>query len=261
MKNLDRNKIRMLLQLSRNDIKARYANSIFGILWAFAMPFVTILVFWFVFQLGFKNLPVGDAPYILWFSAAYIPWIFFVDVTTTGCNSLVEYSFLVKKIKFNIEYIPFVKLISALFVHVFFIAFLFLMLLIYSYGFSLYNLQILYYLICTCFLEIGLTWLLSAVNVFFKDLNSIYNIVIQIGFWVSPILWNEDSMANEMVKAILTLNPMHYIVNGYRDSLLFYHGFWENIPETISFWLITLVLFMIGRIVFQKLKPFFADEV
>ena len=114
-----------LIQLSRNDIKAKYANSLLGIVWAFAMPLVTILVFWYVFHLGFKNLPVGNAPYILWFSAAYVPWIFFVDLTTFGCNSLVEYSFLVKKIKFNIQYIPIVKTLSALFVHVFFVIFLF----------------------------------------------------------------------------------------------------------------------------------------
>ena len=62
------------------------------------MPLITILVFWYVFQLGFKNLPVGDAPYILWFSVAYISWIFFTDELISGSNSLVEYSFLVKKI-------------------------------------------------------------------------------------------------------------------------------------------------------------------
>ena len=62
-----------ILQLAKNDIRSRYSNSLLGIVWAFVMPLVTILVFWYVFQRGFKNLPVGDAPYILWFSAAYIP--------------------------------------------------------------------------------------------------------------------------------------------------------------------------------------------
>ncbi len=60
-------KVKTVFELSRNDIKARYSNSLLGIIWAFAMPLITILVFWYVFQLGFKNLPVGNAPYILWF--------------------------------------------------------------------------------------------------------------------------------------------------------------------------------------------------
>lgn len=250
-----------LIQLSRNDIKAKYANSLFGIVWAFAMPLVTILVFWYVFQLGFKNLPVDDAPYILWFSAAYIPWIFFVDFTTAGCNSLVEYSFLVKKIKFDICNIPFIKMISALFVHLFFIGFLFVMYFIYGNHPSLYNLQVLYYSLCVCVLGLGLTWLLSSINVFFKDLNSFYNIVIQIGFWVTPILWNESTMVDEGVKKVLSFNPMHYVVNGYRDSLLFDKWFWEKPYETIVFWATAIVFMVIGKIVFSKLQPFFADEV
>lgn len=251
----------MIFQLAKNDIKAKYSNSFLGIVWAFAMPLITILVFWYVFQLGFKNLPVGDAPYILWFSAAYIPWIFFVDMTTAGCNSLVEYSYLVKKIKFNIQYIPIIKVISAVFVHIFFVVFLFAMYVVYGYGFSLYNLQIIYYSIATCALGSGIIWLLSAINVFFKDMNSLFNVIVQIGFWVTPILWNEDTMVDSTVKAVLAINPMHYIVNGYRNSLLFDKWFWENPSETIEFWIITIVFWIVGRLVFKKLSPFFADEV
>lgn len=250
-----------LFQLSKNDIKAKYSSSLLGILWAFAMPLVTILVFWYVFQMGFRNLPVDDVPYILWFSAAYIPWIFFVDMTTSGCNCLVEYSFLVKKIKFNIQYIPLVKMVSALFVHLFFVFFLFFMYFFYGNRFEVYNLQVFYYSFAVMAFGLGLVWLISAVNVFFKDLNSLYNLIVQIGFWVTPILWNETTMQNETVRKVLAVNPMHYIVNGYRDSLLLKRWFWDNPVETIFFWIITILLWVIGRIVFKKLSPFFADEV
>lgn len=254
-------KMTTLLQLAHSDIKSKYSNSLLGVIWAFVMPLVTILVFWYVFQLGFKNLPVGDAPYILWFSAAYVPWIFFVDVTTTGCNSLVEYSFLVNKIKFNIQYIPVIKLFSAIFVHVFFVGFLFIMYMVYGYKVSIYNVQILYYSVATSVLGLGLTWLLSAITVFFKDMNSLFNVVIQVGFWVTPILWNEETMVNDSVKGVLSLNPMHYIVNGYRDSLLFKKWFWEDLKGTLIFWGVTIVVWIIGRLAFKKLSPFFADEV
>lgn len=254
-------KMTTLLQLARNDIKSKYSNSLLGVIWAFIMPLVTILVFWYIFQLGFKNLPIGDAPYILWFSAAYVPWIFFVDVTTMGCNSLVEYSFLVKKIKFNIQYIPVIKLLSAVFVHVFFVGFLFIMCLVYGYKISIYNVQILYYSMAASVLGLGLTWLLSSITVFFKDMNSLFNVVIQVGFWVTPILWNEETMVNDSVKGVLSLNPMHYIVNGYRNSLLFEKWFWEDCKGTLIFWGVTITIWIIGRLVFRKLSPFFADEV
>lgn len=254
-------KLRILIEFIRNDIKSKYANSVLGIMWAFAMPLVTILVFWYVFQLGFKNLPIRNMPYILWFSAAYVPWIFFVDITTSGCNSLVEYSYLVKKIKFDIEFIPIVKVMSALFVHLFFALFLFGMYLLYGYNIEIHNIQMFYYTFALGMFGLALVWLLSAVNVFFKDVNSLYNIFIQIGFWVTPILWNEDAMANDMVKRVLACNPIHYIVNGYRDSLLFKKWFWEKPYETIYFWGITVIIWFIGRMVFKKLRPFMADEV
>lgn len=255
------NDLKKIFQLAKNDIKSRYSNSILGVVWAYVMPLVTILVFWYVFQLGFRNMPVGDAPYILWFSVAYIPWIFFTDIITSGSNSLLEYSFLVKKIKFNVKTIPIIKLISAVFVHAFFIVFLLVMFLLYHYQLSLYNIQILYYTFATGAFSLGLIWLISAVTVFFKDMLSIVNVCIQIGFWVTPILWNEDTMVNETVRRALTMNPMHYIITGYRESLLFKKWFWEKPVETLCFWGITIFLLFTGNLVFQKLSPFFADEV
>lgn len=254
-------KYNQVIQLSKNDLKSRYANSVMGIVWAFALPLVTILVFWYVFQLGFKNLPVGDAPYILWFSAAYIPWVFFNDVIVAGSNSLIEYSFLVKKIKFNVQIIPVIKLLSALFVHLFFLIFLLFMCLIYDYEPDLYNIQVFYYSFATGIFSLGLVWILSAVTVFFKDTASIVNICVQIGFWVTPILWNESSLVDETVKRIISINPMHYIINGYRNSFIFKKWFWESPVETAYFWAITIAIFIIGKQVFKRLQPFFADEV
>ena len=161
------NGINTIFRLACNDIKSKYANSILGILWAFVMPLITILVFWYVFQVGLKNLPVADVPYILWFTVAYIPWIFFVDIVVSGSNSLVEYSFLVKKIKFEVELIPIVKLCSAFLVHLCFDLFLCVMYGYFGYEFKIYNLQIIYYTIAAGIYGLGLSYFLSAVVVFF----------------------------------------------------------------------------------------------
>ena len=73
------NDIRMFFQLTQNDLKARYSGSAFGLVWAYVQPLVTVLVFWYVFQVGFRNPPVSNIEYILWFAAGYIPWTFFSD--------------------------------------------------------------------------------------------------------------------------------------------------------------------------------------
>ena len=250
-----------ILQLALNDMKARYSNSIMGIIWIFLVPLVSIFVFWYVFEMGLKNPPINNVPYIIWFITAYIPWLYFSDIITMGSSSLIEYSFLVKKIRFNIEYIPLIKVCSAFGVHLFFMCFLFIMYRMQGYRFNVYNLQIVYYSIATTILGSVLAYLLSALTVFFKDMISVVNIGIQIGFWVTPILWNEGELIDTTVKRIISLNPMYYIVNGYRDSFIYERGFWEKPIETLYFWGITFILAIFANIFFRKLSPFFADEV
>ena len=100
----------------------------------------------------------------------------------------------------------------------------------------------------------------TAIVVFFKDLGQIINIILQIGVWMTPIMWNIDGMElNPILITILKLNPMYYIVAGYRDSLINKAGFWEQPGMTIYYWILTIVLFIIGTKIFKKLKPHFAD--
>ena len=102
---------------------------------------------------------------------------------------------------------------------------------------------------------------LAAISSYGIFLSYHITVCVQIGFWVTPILWNEDTMVNHSVKNALTLDPMHYIVNGYRNSFIYKRCFWDNLQQTAYFWVATLVILIIGRIVFKRLKPFFADEV
>ena len=103
---------RIFFQLVDNDLKSRYSGSAFGIVWAYIQPLVTILVFWYVYQVGFRNAPVGDVEFILWFIAAFIPWTFFSDGTVTAANVMYEYSYLVKKMRFKVWQLPFIKVFS-----------------------------------------------------------------------------------------------------------------------------------------------------
>ena len=115
----------ILWSLAKNDFKSRFAASLLGAFWAFAQPLVTLLVFWFVFQVGFKNPPVSDVPFIVWFAPAYLVWAFFSEAVTAGTNCLVEYSYLVKKVNFRVSIIPIGKIISSAFIHLAFIVFIF----------------------------------------------------------------------------------------------------------------------------------------
>ena len=107
---------------------------------------------------------------------------------------------------------------------------------------------------------LGLVYITCAIVVFFKDLTQIINIVLQIGIWMTPIMWNIDAMdLNPILITIFKLNPMYYIVAGYRDALINKVWFWQNMPLTIYFWIITAILFGLGSFIFRRLKVHFAD--
>ncbi len=250
---------RMLLwNLAKNDFKTKYAGSYLGITWAFVQPIVTVLVYWFVFQVGFRSGDVGNFPFVLWLVTGIVPWFFFSDALTNATNSMLEYSYLVKKVVFKISILPIVKIISALFVHAFFICFTIILFILYGYKPNIYMLQVIYYTVCMFILVLGISYATCAIVIFFKDLGQIINIFLQVGMWMTPIMWKYD-MVGEQYQWILKLNPMYYIVEGYRDSLIHQIGFWHRFNQTIYFWIVALGVFAIGTVIFKRLKIHFAD--
>lgn len=249
---------KLLLNLAKNDIKSKYSGSFFGILWAFVQPLVTMLVFWFVFQVGFRNPPIENIPFIIWFACAYIPWIYFSDGLISSANCLFEYSYLVKKIRFRTSTLPLVKVYSVTFIHIFFMLFICIINLIYGFKISFVWLQMIYYSFCIFVLLIGLSWLISSISVFFKDFTQIINIILQIGFWITPIMWAPENL-NENVLLILKLNPMYYISQGYRDTFITGIFFWERGWINLYFWIVATLILIVGALAYQKLRPHFAD--
>lgn len=248
----------MILQLAKNDFKAKYTNSMLGAVWAFITPLITILVLWFVFQVGFRSTPVNNIPFILWYIPAFLSWNFFTEAISSASNSLLEYNYLVKKIRFRVSILPLMKIISASFVHIFFIGFIFLIFLLYGHFPSIYNLQVVYYYIAMVILLLGLTWLTSSLTAFSKDIMNIISVIIQVGFWMTPIIWSAENMPI-LVQYILKLNPMYYICNGYRESFINEKWFWESPALTGYYWIFTIIIFLLGANVFYKLRPQFAD--
>ena len=124
--------------------------------------------------------------------------------------------------------------------------------------FSLYYFQFIYYLICLSVLALGLGWAVSALNPFLRDIAQIVGVILQIGFWATPIFWDIHIMPAK-VQMIFKLNPMFYIVQGYRDSFIYFQPFWMHPLQTFYFWIIALMILFGGALIFKKLKPQFAD--
>lgn len=249
---------KLLIGLAKNDFKSRYMGNYLGVLWAFVQPVTTIVIFWFVFQVGFKSMPVDDFPFILWLMAGMVPWFFFAESLQNAAQSILSNGFLVKKVVFRVSLLPIIQIISAFVVHLFFVFFLLFMFLYYNYAPTIYWLQILYYILYTVILVLGISWLTSSIVIFFKDLRQIIAMVIQFGFWLTPIFWSIKMLPIEY-QGMIKYNPAYYIIEGYRDSLIHNVWFWEKPMWACYYWGIALLFFFVGAIVFKKLRPHFAD--
>ncbi len=247
--------LRMLLS---NDINSRYAGSFLGGAWSYAQPVISIFVFWFVFQLGFKSSPVQDMPFILWFLPAYIAWMYFQDVISYSTSCLREYSYLVKKIKFKVNIIPMIKVLAAFKIHICFVLVTFIIYAVYGVRPSFKWLQLLYYSFAMMFFLTGISWLVASLNVFVKDMAPIINIVLQLGYFAIPIFWN-DEMLHPLVVKILKFNPAYYIVQGYRDSVCDGKWFWEDIGYMCYYWVASILVFCAGIWLFDGAKKHFSD--
>lgn len=249
----------VLLELAMNDFKTKYTNSLLGIVWAFALPLIMVLVLWFVFEVQFHSAPMENVPFILWYMPAYLAWNFFTDAFGSASGCLSEYGYLVKNMRFRVSTLPIVKIISSSFVHMFFIVFIFVIYAVYGYMPRVNNIQVIYYYLALVVYLLGLTWITSALTVFAKDVLSIVNLIVQVGFWATPIVWSADGMS-ETVQTVLKLNPIYYICNGYREAFCTNNLFFQQHPAwTIYFWIFAVIQLIIGVYVFSKLRPQFAD--
>lgn len=257
---------KLIWNLAKNDVKKKFAGSYFGIVWAFVQPVITVLLYWFVFEFGLhqkaSDLRTGiEIPFVMWLMAGLVPWFYFQEAMNGGTGVLVEYSYLVKKVVFQIDTLPVVKMISALFTHLFFVAFAIVVFWIMGYPPDLYTLLVIYYSVCMIVLTTGIVYATSAVTVFFRDMKEVVAILLQIGMWVTPIMWNFEAMTQipGWAAALLKLNPMYYVVSGYRNALIHKIGFWENWGLTAYFWIVTVAILLLGTSVFRRLRPHFAD--
>lgn len=257
---------RLIWKLSKNDFKKRYAGSYLGAVWAMVQPVVTVVMYFLVFDLVFNSqgplLEDGTrVPYVLSLTAGLVPWFFFSEALNYGTAALLEYNYLVKKIVFKISILPIIKVIAASFVHVFFVLVLLIVAACYGYYPTIYTIQLAYYSICLFIFVLALCYSTCAIAVFFKDITQIISIFLQVGMWATPILWNLADMQAKFGDAVLLfkINPLVYIVDGYRSAIFEKHWFFEDFFSTMYFWIITVVMFGIGALVFKRLKVHFAD--
>lgn len=250
----------LIFSMSKREITTQYVGSLLGFIWTFIHPMVMVFVFWFVFSVGFKSKPMGDVPFVVWLTAGMAPWFMFADVVLGSVGIILANGHLIKKTLFPSQILPVIKLLSGSVTHAIFLTVLLSLIIFQKLPLSIYYLQVFYYFFCLLFLALGISWMVSALNVFIRDIGQVVGVVIQVGFWATPIFWDINMMPSR-VQFFLKLNPMFYIVQGYRETFIYFRPFWSHPKLTIYFWFCALSIFLAGALIFKKLKIQFADTL
>jgi ABC-type polysaccharide/polyol phosphate export permease len=252
---------KIVFKMARTDFKSRFLGSLFGVIWGFVNPIVTMLIYWFVFEFGLRTGVRSDnIPFVLWMVTGMVPWLFVNDVIPSTASSLIEYSYIVKKIVFNLKFIPVFKILSSSIVNVFFLMLNVILLSIYGFYPTVYWLQIPVLLLYTYTLVMAVGYLAASVVPFFRDLPQIITIILQIGFWATPIVWDISSL-DDSVKALFQINPIYHIVEGYRSAFLYQTNY---LLQTPSFWVVFFILAVVLILsirLYNRLEASFADSL
>ena len=253
------NKRSVILDLVKRDLQQQYIGSYLGAVWLLLETLLFISILYTVFTLGFRVGTTTDVPFSIYLVTGIVAWQHFATNFSANTAAISSYSFLVKKVDVRLSILPIVKMLSSMVVHVFLLLVAISLAWYEGYAPTIYTLQIVYYFFAMSALLLGLGWLTSSTSIFVKDVSKLVSVIIQFGFWMTPIFWN-ISMIPERYRWIIDLNPMYYIVTGYRDSIVGNVPFWEK-ELTIYFWLFTLAILYLGVSVYRRLRPHFAEVI
>ena len=245
----------MIYNLVKKDLRGRYKGSVLGFLWTFINPLLQLAVYTMVFS---TIMRVNVDKFYMYLFIALIPWIFFTTSVLSGTISIIQNKDLIKKIYFPRIIIPISTVLATFMNMIFSMAVVILALFISGIGISYYILLLPIIMILEFFLVLGMVFLFSSLNVFFRDIEYILSIIMMIWFYMTPIVYTVE-MIPEKYKTLFYLNPMTNIVIFYRDIL-----FYKRMPSfgfMGGVFLYSLAMIVIGFFVFQKLQKNFVEEL
>ena len=246
----------MIVSLVKRDLKSRYKGSILGFLWMFLNPLLQLCVYTIVFSVIMKS---GIEKYYLFLFVALVPWIFFSMCLSGGTMVVFGQQDMVKKIYFPREVLPiafttsqFVNMLLS-FLVIFVVVFVERIEIVWQAWACLPLVMLIEYI-----LALGITFLASALTVYFRDLEHILGIVSMAWMYLTPVLYSID-MVPEEYRMVANLNPMTPITIAYRDIL--YYGQVPELNTLANATVLGLVVLLVGKLSFSRLQRGFAEEL
>ena len=239
----------------KKEIRGKYKGSFLGVLWSFVNPLLQVAVYAIVFPYIMR---IQTDNYLIYLIIGIIPWTFFTTVINQGMITVRMNAGIIKKVYFPREILP-ISIVTSELVN-FFISTIIILAFVLAYGMG-FTWYIVFYpliLIVQYVLLIGISLLVSSLTVYFRDLQHFIGILLQLLFYATPIVYGMDIIPVSF-QWILKLNPMSYIIDGYRS--IFYY---QRMPDLFGLGIvfaISIVLCIVGYFIFNKLQKRFAEEL
>lgn len=239
----------------KKDIRGKYKGSFLGVLWSFINPLLSVLVYAIVFPYIMR---VKVDNYLIYLITGIIPWTFFTSAINMGLISVLSNADIIKKVYFPRIILPISAVTSCLVNFLISCVIILLFCLGSGLGISVQILWLPLIALIQYVMLLGFTFILSAIEMYMRDIEHIVNFILSMAFYVTPILYTPDIFPAKL-SFVLKINPMAYLVNAYR-SIFFYREM-PNIQGLFVVGVFSVMLFFLGYFIFEKLQKGFAEEV
>jgi teichoic acid transport system permease protein len=247
-------------QIAKNHMKKQTIRTTLGLGWIFIRDMIYFCVF-----LGFRYMMAGGRKMdgmhvIVYLATGLIPWFLMSEVLTVGSNAIIANKQIVLSIKFPVGILPTIEVLAIFMKRVFTLLFIFVPVVIFADFRDINILLIIYYFISMFILMLVINQPLTAFIAISKDFGQLYSAIIRVLVFSMPIIWSFEYIAGkDWLILLLKLNPMVYIILGFRDALVI--GEMPDLEYTLYFWCVVLVMYAIGSYVQFKLKKYYADFI
>jgi len=249
----------MIKSFALADLKRQYTGSFGGLLWSVVHPLVTILTYYVIFSFVFGmkvKADYGTTSYALWLVGGLAPWFFFNETVGRASEVLRDNQALITKTLFPSEIIPVCLLVSGVINHLIGLVILVAFSVAITGGVSALSPFVLVYFGLVSVMILGFSWALSSLNVFIRDIGQVVTIALNLWFYYTPIFF-PIGIVPERFRIFLKVNPMYYVVEGYRDSII--SGRYPDPYHVLYLAVFSFSAFAFGGLLFKRLKPAFAD--
>ena len=263
MYNLIKQNREIIFLLVRREFLQRSRGSILGVGWNIITPILTVLVFGLVFgqifqqKWGNSNVE-GGINFAVPLFVGLVCFNFFSEVVTRSSSLISAHSNFIKKVPIQVEILSVIITISSLVFMLFGTAALVVFLPFTDWGFHRTFVWVPVIMIPFVLLTLGLSWTICALGVFLKDISQVLPPIMTAAFFLSPIIYPIDSLSGTL-KSVVYMNPITYVVEELRNVLVFGNN--PDMSHLTIFYLVSIAIALIGKLIISKLKEEFADEL